>query len=147
MNGIGKSMKQWRGKMKFRNCGRIIAIVILMSFLITPVYGEPPTAQPKNSTESGMRLYSEFEVDTLIEDLTVAAEEAIERAAAEAAKAAALAGIEREAAALREAQQWQRQYQDARSRGVRNAVIAGVICFFSGLVIGAGGVLIIQGGR
>jgi hypothetical protein len=147
MNGTGKSMKQWRDKMKFRNGGRIIAIVILMSFLIPPVYGEPPTAQAKNSTESGMRLYSEFEVDTLIEDLTEAAEEAIEKAAAEAAKAAALASIEREAVALREAQQWQRQYQDARSRGVKNAVITGVICFFSGLVIGAGGVLIIQGGR
>jgi hypothetical protein len=147
MSGTKRFMSMWSVKMKFRKCGRIIAVVILMGFWIPPVYGEPPTAQPKNSTENGTRQYSEFEVDTLIEDLTGAAEEAIERAAAEAAKAAALAGIEREATALREAQQWEREYRDARSRGVKNAVITGVICFFSGLVIGAGGVLIIQGGR
>ncbi|GHV93060.1 hypothetical protein AGMMS50268_35630 [Spirochaetia bacterium] len=98
-------------------------------------------------SKNAEHFYTELEVDTLIEDLTEAAEEAIERAAAEAAKAAALAGIEREAAALREAQRWERDYRDAKSRGVKNAVITGVICFFSGLVIGAGGVLIIQGGR
>jgi hypothetical protein len=86
-------------------------------------------------------------VDALIEDLTGAAEEAIKKAAAEAAKAAALASIDREAAALREAQQWQREYREARSRGIKNAVLTGVICFFSGLVIGAGGVVIIQRGR
>jgi hypothetical protein len=48
-------------------------------------------------------------VDTLIEDLTGAAHEAIEQAAAEAAKVAALASLEREATAIREAQHLQRE--------------------------------------
>jgi regulator of protease activity HflC (stomatin/prohibitin superfamily) len=82
----------------------------------------------------------------LIEDLTLAAEEAIERAAAEAAKAAALAGLEREAAAIREAQRWEREYSETRSRGIRNTVIVGAVCFLSGLAIGITGVLI-SGGR
>jgi hypothetical protein len=43
----------------------------------------------------------------LIEDLTGAAHEAIEQAAAEAARAAALASLEREAAAIREADRLQ----------------------------------------
>jgi hypothetical protein len=124
--------------MKYRKCGRITAIVILMSFLTRfPVYGEPPTVQAKNSTGNEMRLYSEFEVDTLIEDLTGAAEEAIEKAAAEAAKATALASIDAQAKAWAEAQHWQGDYTEAKRRGIKNAVIAGVICFFSGLVIGA----------
>jgi membrane protein involved in colicin uptake len=84
-------------------------------------------------------------MDTLIEDLTVAAEEAIEKAAAEAAKAAALASLEREAAAIREAQRWQGEYQDTKRKGVTTAIIAGVICFLGGLAIGAGAVTIIGG--
>ncbi|GHV49107.1 hypothetical protein AGMMS49546_39840 [Spirochaetia bacterium] len=100
-----------------------------------------------NSSDSGTKFYSEGEVRELVDELSEAAEGAIERAAAEAAKAAALAGIEREAAALREAQRWERDFRDAKSRGAKNAVITGVICFFSGLVIGVGGILIIQGGR
>ncbi|GHV63909.1 hypothetical protein AGMMS49587_15190 [Spirochaetia bacterium] len=84
-------------------------------------------------------------MDTLIDDLAGAAEEAIERAAAEAAKAAALASIDAQAKAWAEAQHWRVEYQEAKSRGVKNAVLTGVICFFSGLVIGAGGVLIIGG--
>ncbi|GHU68913.1 hypothetical protein FACS189450_00730 [Spirochaetia bacterium] len=99
------------------------------------------------SGESGTRQFSELEVDTLIEDLTQAAEEAIEKAAAEAAKAAALASLDAQAKAWAEAQHWQGEYTEAKRRGFKNAVIAGVICFFSGLVIGAGSVLIIQGGR
>jgi hypothetical protein len=146
MNGINRFMRHWRRNMHYRICGRIIAIVILMSFLMSfPVYGEPPTAQPETSTGNGMRRYSEYEVDTLIEDLTIAAEEAIERAAAEAAKAAALASLERESAALGEARQWEKEYRDTKKAGVKNIVIAGVVCFLSGLVIGSGTVLIIGG--
>jgi hypothetical protein len=145
MNGTDKSMKQWSCKMKYRNCGRITAIVILWSFLTIPAFGEPPITQPKNSTESGTRLYNEFEVDTLIEDLTTAAEEAIERAAGEAAKAAALASLEREAAAVREAQHWQVEYRNAKKAGVKTAVITGVICLLGGLAVGAGAVAIIGG--
>jgi hypothetical protein len=98
-------------------------------------------------SKNAEHFYSELEVDTLIDDLTGAAEEAIEKAAAEAAKAAALASIDAQAKAYAEAQHWRGEYTEAKQRGVKNAVIAGVICFFSGLVIGTGGVLIIQGGR
>ncbi|AEF83468.1 hypothetical protein [Leadbettera azotonutricia] len=93
-----------------------------------------------------MRQYSELEIDTLIEDLTTAAEEAIEQAAAEAAKAAALASIERESRAIAENHQWRGKYETARKQGIKNAVITGVICFISGLAIGAG-TIAIYGGR
>jgi malonyl CoA-acyl carrier protein transacylase len=104
-----------------------------------------------NSDASGTKLFSEYEVDTLIEDLTVAAEEAIEKAAAEAAKAAALASLEREAAAIREAAQqqseavrWRKEAETAKRNGIKNAVIAGVVCFLGGLAVGVGGVMILS---
>jgi Zn-dependent oligopeptidase len=97
-------------------------------------------------SKNAEHFYTELEVDTLIEDLTEAAEEAIERAAAEAAKAAALAGIEREARALAEAQRWEREYRETRSRGIKNTVITGVICFFAGAAV-CGGAIAIYGGR
>jgi malonyl CoA-acyl carrier protein transacylase len=91
-------------------------------------------------------------MDTLIEDLTVAAEEAIEKAAAEAAKAAALASLEREAAAIREAAQqqaeafrWRGEAETVKRKGIKGAVLTGVICFLGGLAVGVGGVLIIGG--
>jgi hypothetical protein len=86
-------------------------------------------------------------VDTLIEDLTTAAAEAIEKAAGEAAKAAALASLEREAAAVREAQRWQVEYRNAKKAGIKTAVLTGVICLLGGLAIGAGGIAIIQGSK
>ena len=134
-----------------RFCGRIMLIVILMSFLTTfPVYGEPPTAQGRILNENGMRYYSDSEIELLIEDLSAAAKEAIEKAAGEAAKAAVLASIEREAAALREAAkqqaealQWRREAEtrlksirEAKRAGVRNAVITGLSCLAGGLVVG-----------
>jgi hypothetical protein len=67
-----------------------LAIVLLMSFWKNPVYGEPPTAQTRNSDGSGTKRYSEYEVDCLakldllIEDLARAAHEAIEQAASPA---------------------------------------------------------------
>jgi hypothetical protein len=133
--------------MKYRRLKMITATVILMSFWkLPPVFGEPPTVQAKNSTESEMRQYSESEINTLIEDLTAAAEEAIEKAAAEAAKAAALASIERESRAVAEARHWQGKYETARKDGVKTAVITGVICLLSGLAVGAG-TIAIYGGR
>ena len=105
-----------------------------------------------SSEASGTRLYNDLEIDLLIDDLTVAAEEAIEKAAAEAAKAAALAGLEREAAAMREAAQrqaeaerWRFEAAAAKRNGVKNAVLTGVICLLSGLALGVGGTLIIGG--
>jgi hypothetical protein len=56
--------------MKYRVYKRTLIVVLLMSFWKTPVFGEPPITQTPNSEESGMRQYSEYEVDTLIEDLT-----------------------------------------------------------------------------
>jgi hypothetical protein len=97
-----------------------------------------------SSGESGTKRYSEYEVDTLIEDLTGAAHEAIEQAAAEAAKAAALASLEREASlvqaqalAIREAQRLQGENSRLKQSRIKTAVITGVICFFGGLAVGS----------
>jgi hypothetical protein len=98
-----------------------------------------------SSDGSGTRRYSEYEVDTLIEDLTGAAHEAIEQAAAEAAKAAALASLERGAAAIREAQRLQGENSRLKQSRVKTAVVTGLICFFGGLAIGAGTTAIFTG--
>ena len=92
-----------------------------------------------------MKRYSDSEIELLIDDLSVAAREAIEKAAAEAARAAMLASLAREAAALREAQRWRLETGAAKRAGIRNAVIAGAVCLFGGLVVGVGGTLIIGG--
>jgi hypothetical protein len=96
-----------------------------------------------------MKFWCDLEVDTLIGEVSEAAYEAIEQAAA---RAAALAALEREAAALREANRWrmeaelrQQAIKDAKRNGIKNAFIAGVICFIGGLTVGAGGILIIGG--
>jgi regulator of protease activity HflC (stomatin/prohibitin superfamily) len=75
-------------------------------------------------------------VDLLIEDLSVAAKEAIERAAGEAAKAAALASVEREAAAMREAARWRLEAETARRAGMKNTIIAALIGTLGGLALG-----------
>jgi hypothetical protein len=82
----------------------------------------------------------------------MAALEAIEQAAGEAAKAAVLASLEREAAALREAQRWrieaelkQQVINETKKAGTKNAVITGLICFLGGLAVGIGGTLAIGG--
>jgi hypothetical protein len=133
--------------MNYRPYRKILLIALLMSFWKIPVYGEPPTTQTLNSEENGMRQYSESEVDTLIEDLTGAAHEAIERAAAEAAKAAALASLEREAAAIREAQRLQAENSRLKQSRVKTAVVTGLICFFGGFAVSAGGIAVLQGVR
>jgi hypothetical protein len=131
--------------MRYRNCVKIMAVVILLSFLRFPAFAEQPTAREMNSTEGLTKFYSDTEVSQLIEELSEAAEEAIERATAQAAKAAALASLEREAAAVSAAKLWHTEYRNAKSAGVRSAVIAGVICFFGGLAVGAGTIAIIGG--
>jgi hypothetical protein len=133
--------------MRLKHCKRILAAALLVSFWRIPVFGEPQTVRTRNSEESGTRRYSELEVNTLIEDLTAAAEEAIERAAAEAARAAMLASLDREMAAIWEAQRLQGENSRIKQSGVKAAVITGVICFFGGLAIGAGGIALIQGVR
>jgi hypothetical protein len=124
--------------MQYRGCRRIWAIVLLLSFWRIPAYGEPRTTPPPTSSESGMKRYSEYEVDTLIEDLTEAAVVAIEQAAGEAAKAAALASLEREAAAVREARRLQGENSRLKHDRVKTAVVTGLVCFFGGIAIGAG---------
>jgi anti-sigma factor RsiW len=85
-----------------------------------------------------------MEVKELIEELSEAAESAIEQAAAESARAAMVAFLDREAAAIREARRWQGEYEAAKKAGIRTAVIAGAVCFLVGLAAGVGGVLIIS---
>jgi hypothetical protein len=125
-------------------CARILSIVILMSFWKFPMYAEPLTEPPPNSSESEMKLWSDLEVETLIDEISEAALEAIDQAAAESARAAALAALEREAAALREAQQWRLEAETARRNGRKNAFIVGLVCFLGGLVAGDCGTLAIS---
>jgi len=139
-------------KRRLNNCGRIMSIVILMNFLKFPVFGDPLTEQPPNLSESGTRLYSDLEIDLLIEEISEAALEAIEQAAGEAAKAAVLSMVEREAAILRELQHWRSEAENnalaihaARQAGRKNILLAALIGILGGLAVGVGGTLIIGG--
>jgi DNA-binding transcriptional MerR regulator len=149
-----------KNRLKLKLCGKFTAIVILLSLLTTsPVYAEPSITQPPNLTESGTRLYSDYEIELLIDALTEAAHEEIQKAAAEAAKEAVLSVIEREAIAMREATlqqaealRWRleserqmKAVKDAKRAGIKNAIIAGAACLLSGLAVGIGGTLIIGG--
>jgi hypothetical protein len=110
-------------------------------------------------TESGTRLYSEYEIDLLIDALTEAAHEEIQKASAEAAKEAVLSVIEREAAAMREATlqqaeaiRWrleaERQMKlvrETKRAGIKNAFITGAACLLSGIVLGVGGTIYFGG--
>jgi hypothetical protein len=131
--------------MSYRFCRRILATALLMSFWRIPVFEEPPITPPVNSEESGTRQYSEYEVDTLFEDLTGAAHETIEQAAAEAAKAAALASLEREMVAVVDVQRLHSENSRLKQSRVKTAVITGVICFFGGLALGSGTTAILTG--
>ena len=147
-----------KGKLKLKLYGRIMATVILLSFWRSPVFGEPLMEPPLSLSESGTRRYSDLEVITLIDEISEAALAAIEQAAAESAKASALAAIEREAAAIREAAHQQAEalrwrleaethskaVSTAKRAGVRNAIITGVICFLGGFAIGVGGVILMS---
>jgi len=90
-------------------------------------------------------------MDLLIEDLSSAAKEAIEKAAAEAAKAAALASIEREAALLhekadaaREAQRWRNEAETAKKDMRKASLLTGIFGLLGGLIAGICGALIIS---
>jgi hypothetical protein len=134
-------------KTNYRFYKRITSTVILMSFLTAyPMYGKPLVMPSIPSEGNETTLFSELEVKTLIDDLTQAAEEAIKRAAAESAKAATLASLEREANAIAEAQKWNREYMQMKAGRVKNAVMAGLIGFVSGAVL-SGVVLISIGGK
>jgi len=148
-----------KNRMRLKSCGKIIAVVLLMTFLKFPMFAEQQTEQAQSLSENGTRLYSGSEVELLIDEVSQAALEAIEQAAGEAAKAAVLSVIEREALllqakaeALREAQKWRTQAEinamavkEAKKNGTKNAIITGLVCLLGGLVIGVGGTLIIGG--
>jgi len=149
-----------KGKKRLKFCGRIIVIVILLSFLtIFPVFAEPQTEQLPNSTNELTRFYSDLEINLLIDEIREAAHEAIEHAAGEAARAAFLESLEREGAALQEAAhqradatRWrieaQRNLQaahEARRARVKNVLLAGVICFLGGFAFGVTGSFVFGG--
>jgi hypothetical protein len=101
------------------------------------------TEPPPISSENGTRRYSELEVEILIDDLTEAAMEAIDLAAGEAAKAAVLSMLEREAAACREIQSLQTEINSMRNEAIKmrkdsfsNIIITGLACLVGGFVIG-----------
>ena len=90
---------------------------------------------------NGTRLYSDSEIDSLIDDISGIAKEAIEKAAEEAARAVMLAGLEREAEALRRRLEMETLKKDGKKR----AFFTGLIGLLGGLTIGITGTLIIGG--
>ena len=142
-------MRKNSWKLKFY--GRIMAVVVLMSFLISPVFAEQPMEQQPNSTDELTRYYSDLEIDLLIEEIREAAHEAIEQAAGEAARAAFLTSLEREAAAIREAQRWRQEAElrqlalvELKKAGRKNTFLAVAIGIFGGLALGISGTLAIR---
>ena len=103
-----------------------------------------------------MRYYNDSEKESptelhsLIEEIREAAHEAIEQAAGEAARAAFLESLEREATALREAQRWRVEarnnlfaIQAAKSNGRKNTFIATFAGLFGGIAVGVAGTMIL----
>jgi hypothetical protein len=89
-------------------------------------------------------------VDLLVDEISEAALEAIEKAAGEAAKAAVLSMVEREAVLLREMNRWRIEadiqtlaVMQAKRNGTKNTIIAGLVCLLGGLAVGVTGTLII----
>jgi len=93
--------------------------------------------------ENETRYYTDLEIDLLIDDLTIAALEAIEQAAGEAARAAFLQSLEREAEVLRENQRLRNEAEILKKAGIRNNVLIGVLCFVGGLAVGVVGTVLI----
>ena len=84
-----------------------------------------------------MRFWSDSEVELLIDEISEAAIEAVEKAAGEAAKAAVLTMVEREAEILRELQTVKNEAAALKKSRITTAVITGVICLLSGFTTGA----------
>jgi hypothetical protein len=79
-------------------------------------------------------------MDLIIDEVSGIAKEAIERAAAEAARAAVLEMLEREAAALREASRWRVTAETEKKNAKTLAVWVGVIGLVGGFALGIGAV-------
>jgi hypothetical protein len=129
------------------NCeyyGKIIVIGTLTLFLTTfPLFAEPPMRELKGLSEAGTRFYSEAELNQAIDEVSAAAVKEIEAAAADAAKAAAMAGLEREAAQLAEIARLEKQNGELKKSGVKNLVIAGLSCFVAGAALSGGLILLV----
>ena len=148
-----------KDKLKFKNCWKITAIVILLSFLKPSLmFAQQQTEPSQILNEGGTRLYSDLEIDylaeldTLIDEISEAALEAIEQAAGEAARAAVLSMLERELIALGEANRWRMEAEAnlqaialTKQAGRKNIVLGVVIGILGGLALGVGGTLIIGG--
>jgi hypothetical protein len=119
-------------------CGKIIAIGTLTLFLTTfPLCAEPPMRESGGLSEAGTKFYSEAELNQAIDEVSAAAVKEIEAAAAESAKAASMAGLEREAAQLAEIARLEKQNGELKKSGFKKIVISGLVCFASGVLIGA----------
>jgi len=101
-----------------------------------PMFAEQLTERQTSLSESETRYYTDSEIELLIDELTEAALEAINQAAGEAARAAFLSSLEREAEVLRENQQLRVETEMLRKAGFRNCVISGIVCFAGGLIAG-----------
>ncbi len=138
-------------KQKYSYCGRIISIVILMSFLTTPMFGQQLTELSETSSEGETIYFTDSEVESLIDDISVAAKEAIEQAGADAAKAAALAALERQAELLQEkaeaersAELWKVEAETIKANSRKNVVIGVIAGLLSGLALGITGTLLMS---
>jgi anti-sigma factor RsiW len=72
----------------------------------------------------------------MINELSAAAVKEIETAAGEAAKAAALAALEREAVHLAEIERLRKTNRELKKRDIKIIVITGLACFVSGAIFG-----------
>jgi hypothetical protein len=90
-------------------------------------------------------------VDCLIGEISEAALEAIEQAAGEAAKAAVLSMIEREATMFQEVQHWRleaeklsQEITQTRGTGRKNTVLGIVLGILGGLAVGVTGTILMS---
>jgi hypothetical protein len=119
-----------------------MAVLTAAVFLTaTPVFAERRTGVSDGCETSGTRFYGESEVTALIDELTEAAEREIETAAGEAAKAAALAGLEKQAAQLAEIERLNKQNGELKKNVFKKIIVAGLAGFASGALLGGGLVL------
>ena len=136
---------------KLRHYAKITAIALLLNFWESRIYGEPLMERPLISSRSETTFYSDSEVESLIEDLSLIAREAIEQAGAEVAKAAALASIEREAELLRqraaiarEMESWKLEAEMVKRNGRKNVVIGTIAGLLGGLALGITGTILLS---
>ena len=122
-----------KGKLRLKSYEKILSIVMLLIFLIqSQGFAMPLTEQQQNLNEEETRFYTDLEIEILIDEISEAALEAIEQAAGEAARAAVLSMLEREAITLRENQRLRTEAEALR----RNRLLIGVLSFIGGLITG-----------